>query len=145
MCIWTYTWNIILLYYLILYYNIFIPATYTAEGEGAGWVMRVTGALTASGISSQMPYYLTPSLTAVLGSVNLLHVEQLAQQVSRNCPSERPPPCQGRGRGAVSPCWVRGWGRCWANRPNTVRQRKGGVGLNGPTQCGCHRMRVNTV
>jgi hypothetical protein len=35
--------------------------------------------------------------TAVLGSIILLNVEQLAQQGQQNCQSERPLPCQGRG------------------------------------------------
>ncbi len=61
--------NITSLCYLILYNTIFIPATYTGGGEGAGWVMRVTGAHTASGINSQMPYSLSNLfLTASWGS-----------------------------------------------------------------------------
>ncbi len=54
--------------------------------------------------------------------------KQLAPQGWRNCQSECPPPWQGKGWGAESPCWVRGWGG--ANRSNTV---------------GCRRVRVQIV
>jgi hypothetical protein len=57
---------------------------------------------------------LTLPLTAVSRSIVLLHVEQLVQQGWRNCHSECPPPCQGRGCGAISLRCVRGWGQCWA-------------------------------
>ncbi len=89
--------------------------------------------------------WLTLPLTAVLGNVILLHVEQLAQQGWPNRQSECSPPVS-EGVGGCIPLLRKGVRvvSCRLSQPSMTRRGGGGVGPISPTQCGCHRMRVNT-